>query len=334
MTSAKPGRPKLGFVGVGWIGYDRLRAIVESDAADVVALADPSAELRERASSLVPHAQQLASHEELLSVPMDGVVIATPSALHAAQTAAFVARRRAVFCQKPLGRSAAETLAVVNAAKRADVLLDVDFSYRQTRAMQAVKSVVASGELGDIFSARFVFHNAYGPDKPWYFDKARSGGGCVMDLGIHLVNLALWLLDEPTCSNVSSALYAKGKRLEADHSEVEDYAVAHMQTPHGCLVEIACSWNLPAGTDAIISAELYGPRGGVAFRNVNGSFYDFVAERMHGTKREELVTPPDPWGGRCVVEWVRQLASNPRFDSAAERFVQVAAIIDRIYGRA
>jgi predicted dehydrogenase len=326
-------KPRIGFLGVGWIGLHRMQAVLESGVADVVAIADPSPELREKARALAPHAKISASLEELLATPLDGVSIATPSALHAQQTIAALECGVAVFCQKPLGRNADETRAAVAVARRADRRLDVDFSYRRTKALEAVKRVVDSGELGPIYSARLVFHNAYGPDKPWYFDRSLSGGGCLVDLGIHLVDSALWLLNDPRITRVSSALYAKGERLAPGSDRVEDYAVAQLETHTGALIELACSWNLPAGQDAVISAELFGPHGGVSFRNVNGSFYDFVAERSRGTAREQLVAPPDEWGGRMAVAFSSALAESRRFDVSAEQFVSVADILDRIYGR-
>jgi hypothetical protein len=68
-------------------------------------------------------------------------------------------------------------------------------------------------------------------------------------------------------------------------------------------------------------------------RNVNGSFYDFVTEHCVGTRREILAEPPDPWGGRAIVEWAERVAAGARFDPAAERFVAAAEAIDAIYGR-
>jgi len=68
-------------------------------------------------------------------------------------------------------------------------------------------------------------------------------------------------------------------------------------------------------------------------RNVDGSFFDFRAERFRGTARELLSEPPDPWGGRAAVEWTRQLARGGRFDPDVVHLVEVAAALDAIYGR-
>ena len=108
---------------------------------------------------------------------LDGIVIATPNALHAPQTLAALERGLAVFCQKPLALDVREARAMVKAAREADRLLGVDYSYRFTDGAQELRRVVQAGELGKIFSLDLVFHNAYGPDKPWCFDPRLAGGG-------------------------------------------------------------------------------------------------------------------------------------------------------------
>ncbi|HVJ02887.1 MAG TPA: Gfo/Idh/MocA family oxidoreductase [Sphingomonas sp.] len=324
-------RPRIGFLGTGWIGRHRMEAIIETGAVEAVGIADPSAEMAAEARKLAPEAALAEGIEELLDLGLDGLVIATPSALHAEQSIAALERRVAVFCQKPLGRTAAEARAVVNAARKADRLLAVDFCYRHQQGTERIAELVRSGALGRVFAADLVFHNAYGPDKPWFYDPVLSGGGCVMDLGVHLVDLALWMFDFPEVTDVQAKLFAGGEPLKGD--KVEDYAVAQITLAGGISVRLACSWRLQAGQDAVIAAEFYGTGGGAAQRNVDGSFYDFEARRFTGTARETIATPPDTWGGRAAADWARRLAAGERFDPAADGLVRVAEVIDRIYGR-
>ena len=326
-------RPRLGFLGVGWIGRHRLEAILATGAVEVAAIADPSAEMAAEAGRLAPGADVVGTLDALLDAGVDGVVIATPSALHAEQSIRALARGAAVFCQKPLGRTAAEVEAVVDAARAADRLLGVDLSYRFTEGMRAIRELVARGELGRIYAVDLVFHNAYGPDKPWFYDPKLAGGGCVMDLGVHLVDLALWALDFPRVTDVTGKLFAGGEPLGGRTDRVEDYAVATVGLDTGAALQLACSWRLQAGCDAMISAAFYGTEGGAALKNVAGSFYDFTAERYRGTARETLAVPPDAWGGRAAADWAMRLAQGARFDPLAERLVDVARVLDRIYGR-
>jgi predicted dehydrogenase len=305
-------RPRLGFLGVGWIGRHRMDALIATGTAEVGAIADPA----------LPEA--LASLHELLELDLDGVVIATPSALHAEQAIAALERGLAVFCQKPLGRTAAEAAAVVDAARAADRLLAVDLSYRHTESARRIRAAVAAGELGDVYAADLVFHNAYGPDKPWFYDPELAGGGCLIDLGIHLVDLALWTLGGARVVDARGHLHGE---------PVEQLAFAELELDSDAVVRIACSWNLPLGRDCAIEASFFGTDGGATLRNVDGSYYDFVAELHRGTQTETLAKPPDDWGGRAIVDWAERIARGDGFDPAIADVVEVARVLDRIYGR-
>lgn len=325
-------KPRVGFLGTGWIGRHRMAAICATGAIEPVAFCDPSDECAAAAREVAPQMQRAGSLDDLLGLGLDGLVIATPSAGHAAESIAALERGVAVFCQKPLGRSGAEARAVVEAARIADRLLGVDFSYRRTAAVEAIEVLLARSELGKVFALDLTFHNAYGPDKDWFYDRARSGGGCVMDLGVHLIDLALWSLGFPAVESVTAQLFAGGEPARAD--QVEDYATVQLGLAGGVAVRLTCSWRLQAGTEAVIAAHVHGTEGGALLRNLGGSFYDFEALRLDGTHSTVLTTPPDEWGGRVAADWARRLAQSAAFDPAAEGLVTVAETVERIYASA
>ena len=189
------------------------------------------------------------------------------------------------------------------------------------------------GAIGDVFSVDLTFHNAYGPDKPWFFDPRAAGGGCVMDLGIHLVDLLLWTLDSPKIERIESRLYRHGQRLERGSPVPEDFATAEVSFATGASARLACSWNLSAGCDAVISAVFHGTRGTFCLRNQNGSFYDFETAQLTGTQQKPISECRGTWGAVGICDWVARLASDPRFDASAHRFEEVHHVIDAIYGR-
>jgi predicted dehydrogenase len=310
-----------------------MQAIIETGLIDAAGIADAQESAAYEAAKAAPGATVVPTLEELLQLDLDGVVIATPSALHAGQVVRALEAGMSVFCQKPLGRNAGEVAEAVAAAQRADRLLAVDFSYRFTEGMQRIKECIAAGTLGDVYAVDLAFHNAYGPDKPWFYDIAQSGGGCVIDLGTHLVDLALWALDFPEVVSVSSALFAKGRRLGLNQPQVEDFAAATLSFRNGAVAQLACSWGLPAGCDAVISMTVLGTKAGAAINNVAGSFYDLSADLLQGTQRTVLARPPDPWGGRAAANWTARLATGGAYDDSAGEIAAVAGIIDRIYGR-
>src|SRR5699024_2219678 len=178
-----------------------------------------------------------------------------------------------------------------------------------------------------------TFHNAFGPDKPWFYRRESAGGGCVLDLGVHLIDLALWLFDYPAVVQVTARCHAGGRPLAERDDRVEDYASLQLVLADAVTVDIVCSWHLPLGRDAEIRVEVYGTGGGAAIGNVGGSFHDFRSEWHHGCAAEVLYEPVDEgrWGGRAAVAWARRLARDPGFDAEADRYVAVAETIDAVY---
>jgi predicted dehydrogenase len=310
-----------------------MEAIARSGLAAIEAIVDADIATAESAAEKLPGAVLSSSFESLLDRDLDGIVIATPSALHAEQAIACLESGKAVFCQKPLGRNGPETAAVIQTAARVDRLLGVDLSYRCTQAGQAVRDLIRSGEIGEIYAVEALFHNAYGPDKSWFYDRRLSGGGCLLDLGIHLVDLGLWCLDFPL------VISAQGLQRSRHHTGfglttgVEDYSSGQIELGSGATMRLACSWGAPAGRDAVIEWVFFGTRGGASIRNVGGSFYDFVAEHYRPDRsRRVLAAPPDEWGGRAAVHWVERLARSPVFDPEIRHLESVATTLDLLYG--
>ena len=325
-------RPRLGFLGAGWIGRMRMQAVAVSDTAEVCAIADSAEQALAEAARIAPGAELLVNLGQLLACELDGLVIATPSALHAGQAIAALKAGTAVFCQKPVGRSANEVGEVIHAARQADRLLASDFVYRFTHGMQAIRDLIRRGDLGRVYAAELCFHNSYGPDKPWYYNAALSGGGCVIDLGTHLVDLALWPLDFVPVRQVSSHLFRRGRSFRpSDDKEVEDFGSADLELEGGIAVHLTCSWGQPLGCDALIRAIYHGDRGAAEFRNLDGSFFDFSAEHYEHRERYRLCGPPDDWAGRALLDWIHRLALSNRFAANAEEILRVAEVIDAIY---
>ena len=330
-----PAVPRLGFLGTGWIGRHRLRAIAARGLATVAAVADLSEQaIRDACGGLASTPRAVDSLSALLDCDdLDGVVISTPNAGHAEQAITALERGVAVFCQHPVGRTAMETRRVVDAARANDRLLCSDLAYRSTSGMLGIREVVRRGELGEIFAVDVAFHTPIGPDRHWFQDVAVSGDGCIIDLGSHMLDLALWTLDYPALRSATSRLYAAGKPLRWSTDDVEDYALARLDLETGACVQLTCSWNQPSGRQAVIAATFHGTRGIASFQNVHGSYYEFVAEHYFDSTREAFAEPDTEWPGRGAVDWARRLAAGVGYDPSVARLIDLATAIDRIYGR-
>jgi predicted dehydrogenase len=306
--------------------------VLASGVGEAAMVADISFDAALEAAALCCATEVASSLDELLRGGLDGLVIATPTALHADQTVAALEAGLAVFCQKPLARSAREASEIVESARRANRLLGVDFSHRHIAGVQFAKQLIDAGELGEVFAIESVFHNAYGPDKRWYSDARLAGGGCLMDLGVHLADLALWLLDFPEVTAASGRLLRRGRPYKAGCDRgVEDYAVARVELATTATVSLTCSWHLPAGQPAVIRLACYGSLGGVLVENIEGSLHDFHAWLLRGTERRLLAGPPDDWTGRAIVAWAEQLRAGRGFSEDSWQHVRVADVLDRIY---
>ena len=322
---------RLGFVGLGWIGRKRLDAIAAQPQIEVAALSDAAVERAQSAARGFPNAFATTDLDELLQRELDGVVIATPNAFHAEQAIACLERGVPVFCQKPLAINAVQTAEIVAAAAAANCLLGVDFCYRHVQGMHDLRRRLLAGELGSLVSIDLEFHNAYSPDKTWCRDKRLAGGGCMLDLGVHLLDLALWLQNSPQLQLETAHLFERGSRIRGCEDSIEDIALAEFQQADGATTRLACSWNAHIGQGASISMRLLGTAGGAHWRNIDGSFYDFALDVTRGDTKERIGTAPDDWGARALLSWVRKLQREAKFDPAASLVTCGAQLIDEVY---
>ena len=327
-------RPKLGFVGVGEVGRNRLDAIANSGMAEICAIADPEPDAAMKAAEYSPDALIGITFDELISLDLDGIVIATPSDQHASQSLAALERSKAVFCQAPLAGSSLEIQRIIDTARVGNRLLGVDQACRYTAGMRSIRGLIQKRVLGDVYAVELVSHTAHPPEFAAYLGGIRAPGGCVLDLGSPLLDLAMWALDFPKVESVTSNLVRGGKTWNPARQGVEDYAAVQLKLASDVSVQLACSWKAPSVTDSRIELNFFGTHGGARFYNVNGSRFDFAAEHFQLDRtRRPLTDAADLWEGRAVLEWAKKLTRSSAFDPEIEQCAIVAETVDRIYGR-
>lgn len=321
--------PRIGFIGLGWIGRKRLDVIAERADIDVSALCDVDHARLASAHAEHPRATACDRLETLLQQDLDGVVIATPNASHVEQALACLARNAAVFCQKPLALDARDAEHVIEAAATANRLLAVDYSYRYVRGMDELRKRISSGELGEIRAIDLEFHNAYAPNQAWCLHRACAGGGCLLDLGIHLIDLARWLQGWPDMRVVNRHLYARGRA--AGRQDLEDLAFVELEQNNGAIVRLVCSWHAQIGDEARIGMTVHGTCGGAVWRNIGGTFLDFELWLCRSNRRELIGCSLDDWGCGALGTWVDLLRTDGTFDVNVRETLANMRVIDEVY---
>lgn len=269
---------RVGVVGLGFAGTTHTRAYQQVPGVEVIGLAgleaDRLAQMGEEFS--IPHLY--AQWEDLLARDdLDVVSVCTPNFLHAPIAIAALQGGRHVLCEKPLARTAADAEAMVEAAKAAGRVLHTAFNHRARGDVATLKDFVDAGLLGRVYYAKayWMRRNGIPGLGSWFTSKELAGGGPLIDLGVHALDQALYLMGEPEITTVSATTYAeygprgRGMRRVGNPKmqtgsgyEVEDLATAYMRTADGATLLLEASWMVQGSYDDDFGVTLYGSEGG------------------------------------------------------------------------
>ncbi|MCA1645008.1 MAG: Gfo/Idh/MocA family oxidoreductase [Chloroflexi bacterium] len=257
----------LGFTGVGWLGESLIKELPSVPGLRLMGVQDTRLGLAEDVSTRYTSPWSGQHFDDLLRLPtVDAVVICTPNALHVPQATQALHAGKHVLVQKPLALCFSDAAATVDLADKLKRLLFVDYTYRFLATIEAMRSALA--EIGPVQAMRAEFHNVYGPgaEKTWVFDRQLSGGGALLDLGVHLLDLGLWLTRPEAVAL---------ERADLERGGIEPAAKLRVRLePNNVAFDVAVSWNAPLAQTRI-AFEVEGPRGLVRWENVEGSFFRF-----------------------------------------------------------
>lgn len=335
----KNGKLRVGVIGLG-MGRMHIAGYREHPAAEVAAIADPDAARRERVGREFDISGRYASAQDMLAKErLDIVSVATPNKFHKPMTLAALAAGCHVLCEKPMALNAAEARLMLAAAKRAHRRLMINFSFRFTEQSAALKRQVESGVLGDIYFARTVWHRRRGIPGfgGWFTTRALSGGGPLIDLGVHRLDLALWLMDYPRPVWVLAGAYhpiaAALAKQAGRHYDVEDLAVAFIKFADGAALELEASWAANIREQEFMETRLLGAKGGLVQRNRNET-YEFEAElfvERDGCQFDMKLHPPVPGVKGAMYHFVECIIRNRPHDADGAEGLRVMELLDAIY---
>jgi predicted dehydrogenase len=245
---------RFGLIGAGKIGQLRARTIREHPDTTLVAVLDVN-EASAAAAAGSTGARVCSSLSAFLDVPMDAVIVSSPIQLHEEACVAAFQRGLHVLCEKPLSNSAASARRIVDAAQAAGRVLGVGFNLRYYPAIKFVKETIGSGGIGTVdhlrvFGGHDGLHNF---SMDWQYRAPVSGGGAMWDVGIHMTDVARYLMQEITevyGMMSDSVLQVKGS---------EDNAVAVLRNPEGIPASYQATWTEWRGYGFYV--EVYGDKG-------------------------------------------------------------------------
>src|SRR4028119_1795402 len=254
---------RVGVVGAGQRGEQHLKNFTRMPNVKAVALAGLEEERLQELGGRYGVQNLYRSWEDLVARDdLDVVSIGAPNHLHAPIAIAALEGGRHVLCEKPLARTGAEAEGIVRAAREADRAVHIAFTQRERGDVQALKRHVEEGNLGRIYQAKATWmrRNGIPGMGGWFTSKEMAGGGPLIDLGVHMVDMALFLMGNPEVESVSCATYAElgpqgrgggvGQGLmHADNPyEVEDLATAFIRLSGGATLALETGWAAHRGS--------------------------------------------------------------------------------------
>jgi predicted dehydrogenase len=307
----------LGVAGLGWLGEALIKDVPRIGGFRVLAVQDVVPDRARAVADRHGAGLALQRFDDLLAVDgVEAVLICTPNAFHAEQAQAALRAGKDVLVQKPLALSCADAVRSLDVAGQARRLLFVDYTYRFLETMRALRAALPA--VAPVRSMRAVFHNIYGPgaEKTWFFDARLSGGGALTDLGVHLLDLGLWLL-EPRQARLEATELGDGRPVE----RAARLALRLDEVPF----EVEVSWNAPRPASEI-AVEVVARGGVVRWENVAGSFFHFRTLRDGRVVADRETTLRE--------DTLRAFAASLSARRAPPVDARVYALLDAAYGRA
>ena len=289
---------RVGIIGSGGIaegahapGYKAL-----PDDCELVACCDVRPERAKAFAERFDLAHWYTDYHELLALSeLDAVSVCTPPFMHREATVAALDAGLHVLCEKPMAMNVAEAQDMVAAAERAGKVLTIGHQQRFTPAAQAVKRAVDAGELGDIYYAKTAaLRNRGAPTWGVFHIKDLNGGGPLIDIGVHALDVTMWLMGSPRPVAVFGATYmALAHRpglknrmgtINVEEYDVEDLAAALVRFENGATLMLETSWLLQMTERGASYTQLFGTEGSARLdpfqivRDVDGAPEDVTPE--------------------------------------------------------
>jgi len=336
---AKQRKIRAAVVGLG-MGRHHAAMYADCPDSELYALCDVDRKRLKAAGEQLGVKKLYTKAEDLAAdKKVDVASVALPNFLHAPVSIQMLEAGKHVMCEKPMAMNVAEAEAMEQAAKKSGKLFMMHFNTRFSPAAMYLKKIVKSGVLGDIYYVKTGWLRRAGIPGAggWFTIKSKSGGGPLIDLGVHRIDLALWMLGHPKPVSVTGAAYTKfGHKLPGKAGkvyDVEDLACGFVRFENGLSMQVEASWATFCERREEMATTLYGDKGGAEHSNM-GDGYDWGVKLFRtekGSQKAETVkTFPAPKENAqshfidCILKGRQPMAT-------ARHGVLVMKILDGLY---
>jgi len=214
-------------------------------------------------------------NEMLEKETLDAVIIATPTDMHLPIALACIQKKKHLLVEKPITRSMEETQQIIDAALTHQIKVMVGMNFRYRPDVMLLKSIINSGDLGDIFYLKCGWFRKQSSEGKWFTKKESAGGGVILDLGIVLLDLALWFMHFPEIASVAT------QNFFINTASVEDCSLSMIRCKPNALINLETSWSLSSEKDTFY-LDIYGTQGNASlnplrvFKKINDQQIDMT----------------------------------------------------------
>ncbi len=332
----------IGIIGAGWPGQMHAQAILSGKFATVYGCADLDDERRAAFAKAYAPKKSYADYRELLQDrQVDAVIVCLPNFLHFPASLAAIEAGKHVLCEKPPTMNAAEMKVLKEEATKRKLIYFFSRQYRFTPGMRAAKKAIEDGRLGKIYHAQATFIRSRGIPGwggGWFTDKKRSGGGALIDIGIHALDAVWFLMGSPRPVSISAKVFRNFAHIvDVPVFDVEDAAYAFIRFENDAVVQLETSWAGNLSDDIpprqvfgqeLINSMLYGTKGSIRL-NPLGMFED---QNGAVVKVPLDVRDDEPGGFELQLRnFVESISGDAEPVNSAQQAVELMEMIDGIY---
>ncbi len=269
---------RVGIIGTAWPGQRHIEGYQRRDDVEIVALADVNTELAEeiRAQYTI-NGKVYGDYREMLELGgVDAVSICTPNFLHAPMAIDALQAGKHVLLEKPLANTLEAGKRIAEQVAATDCVFMMAYNNRFRPESLILKAHIDAGRLGEIYYAKtgWLRHATEFFLRGWFTDKDKSGGGPLIDLGVHVLDLTLWLMGNPRPVNVTGSVYQKFTDMLSAHGgrvDVEDLAAAFVKLDNGATIVLDVSWVSHIDEPNYVYSQLFGTQGGARIERKTGT---------------------------------------------------------------